>query len=114
TAETKNLVYDFDMIGTDGRQIHFNGYKEVNPKISFSVEKTWEATTTLFVKLTCKNSGNRLGKGKLEISWRNFASELTTLEGTAGNEGIIDASASKFRFLNYLTGSLSRIWFMPF
>src|SRR5690606_13176217 len=64
TAETKNLVYDFDMIGTDGRQIHFYGYKEVSPKISFSVEKTWEATTTLFVKLTCKNSGNRLGKGK--------------------------------------------------
>lgn len=114
TAGTKNLVYDFDMIGTDGRQIHFYGYKEVNSKILLSVEKTWRATTTLFVKLTCKKSGNRLGKGKLEVSWRNFASELTTFEGTPGKEGILGAGASAFRFLNYFTGSLSRIWFTPF
>lgn len=114
-AETKNLVYDFDMVGTDGTIIHFHGYKVINSSIAFSVRNTWTATTTLFVTLTSKNGHKLLGKGKMFVGKRNFATQLQTMQAvTEGESSLQERLAGKIRFIDFFTRNIARLFFIPF
>ena len=49
---TRNLTYDFDMKGIDGRKLHFHGYKVVDSSVALSPKNFWRATTTLYVSIS--------------------------------------------------------------
>lgn len=94
TPETKNLVYDFDMVGTDGQKIHFYGYKVIDSNMAFSVSGLWKATTTLNVTLT-NEKGGVIGRGRLHVTWRNFLNQLKTFDGIPQGPQQVGTPASK-------------------
>ncbi|GJN85505.1 hypothetical protein PLIIFM63780_009072 [Purpureocillium lilacinum] len=46
------LVYDFEMLGVNGKRLHFHGYKVTDPSITLRPSRLWQATTTLYVSIT--------------------------------------------------------------
>ena len=96
-SDTKNLTYDFNMVGTDGSVLHFHGYKIVSPSIAGSAKATWLATSTLYVDITQPKGGSLVGRGTLNISASDFAQEMKTLEPAGGS--ILGRTRSIFRFL---------------
>src|SRR5437762_2270553 len=106
-----NLTYDFDMMGTNGDIIHFNGKKLVNPSVTLNPLRTWGATSTLYVTLT-RQSGSVVGKGVLHIKPADFVKELKTF--TAVGPTTLTRLESARRFLSYFTGQVTRFFFAPF
>lgn len=49
---TRNLTYDFDMTGIDGKLVHFHGYKVVDSSVALAPVAFWKATSTLYVTIT--------------------------------------------------------------
>ncbi|GFP52911.1 cholesterol oxidase [Trichoderma asperellum] len=49
---TSRLTYEGDMVGTNGRRLHFCGYKVVDASVSLSPLQMWRSTTTLYVTIT--------------------------------------------------------------
>ena len=108
TPDAKNLVYDFEMKGTDGSLLHFRGYKIISDVVTFSVPGTWKATTTLMVTLTDPSKPkheNIIGRGILHIDPFNLIHELRTFYASIH-------SAKKF--LAYFIKELAHVFFAPF
>lgn len=106
--DTKNLTYDFDMVGIDGSVIHFNGYKVINDLAAFSVPGTWKATTTLMVTLTDRKKPDDekfIGRGMLYLDPYDLIHELKTFYSS-----IHSAKA----FLSYFVKELAHVFFAPF
>ncbi|KAK5653272.1 hypothetical protein OQA88_9171 [Cercophora sp. LCS_1] len=95
--DTKNFVYDFDIVSTSGQVLHFNGYKDVGPAVAFNVAELWRATTTLFTTITT-TEGVVLGRGILRISPEALASQAQTLESEAPS--LLKKAASSASFLS--------------
>src|SRR5438045_1697193 len=106
TPDTKNLTYDFDMVGTDGQIVHFNGYKIVNDSAAFSPLTVWRSTSTLYVTLT-RPDKSVLGRGVLLINPVDFASELLSFKATG--EKPSGKLESAFRFFSYFTKQVSMV-----
>ncbi|KAF2083168.1 FAD/NAD(P)-binding domain-containing protein [Saccharata proteae CBS 121410] len=97
-SDGKNLAYKLVLLSTSGETYLFNGYKMVDSSITLSIGKTWKATTTLYVTIT-RLDGSMVGRGKIYISWRNFAAELKSFGTTGGS--IIRGVSSISSFLGY-------------
>ena len=109
TPDTKNLVYDFDMRGTDGRIIHFHGYKTLDDTAAFNILGAWRATTTLRVTLSDppregEKKGRIIGKGILYIKPWNLIAELKTFYASMH---------SGMRFISYFARNLAHAFFAP-
>ena len=107
TPDTKNLTYDFNMVGTDGSRLHFKGKKIINDLATFSISGTWKATTTLMVTLTDPDSpedGNVVGRGILYIDPYDFLRELKTF---------YSSMSSTKQFLAYFVKELAHVFFAP-
>ncbi|KAK1760449.1 cholesterol oxidase [Echria macrotheca] len=123
---TRNLTYDFDMKGTDGRKLHFHGYKVVDASVALSPKDLWRATTTLYITVSehtpglCANlddedawrRGTVLAKGILHINMKDFKSEVETMVPT-GSSTIkrLKAAAS---FLTFFTRNSLGLLLAPF
>lgn len=110
--EAKNLEYDFDMVGTDGSKIHFNGYKVINDMAAFSIRRIWGATTTLRVTLSTPTEDEEeegrervIGKGILFINPHDFIRELRSFYASLN-------SASQF--VGFFARNLAKVFFAPF
>lgn len=93
---TRNLTYDFDMVGVDGNTLHFHGYKVVDSSVALSPKKFWRATTTLYVTITKKDHPSHVdkaeheawrhctvvGKGIMHIQPQDFRAEVKTMKPT--------------------------------
>lgn len=112
TPDTKNLTYKFDMTGTDGRVLHFDGYKVVNSGIAFSPSRTWRATTTLYVTIT-NPDGSQVARGILHISKRNFLAEMKGF-GPLGDVGLWKNLAGVKAFLSFFSLQTAAFYFSPF
>ena len=107
TPETKNLTYDFNMVGTDGSHLHFHGKKIIDDTATFSIPGTWKATTTLNVTLTDPNKpegDNLVGRGILYIGFPDFIHELKTFYSNV---------YSARQFLVYFVKELAHVFFAP-
>jgi hypothetical protein len=111
TADTKNLAYKFDMVGTDGQLLHFNGYKIIDSNMAFSPSKTWKATTTLYVTIT-RPDKSVVGRGILHISVKNFGDELKGF-GAIGAPGKLVRLGSIKRFLSFFSLQTAAYFFSP-
>ncbi|KAI9840114.1 MAG: hypothetical protein M1837_001918 [Sclerophora amabilis] len=111
TPDTKNLTYDFDMIGTNGSRIHFHGYKIVNSSSAFGPWAMWKATSTLYVTLTAMD-GSIVGRGILHIKPKAFIHELATFNPSG--RGLLSKATSLARFLTYFSVQVAGSFLAPF
>jgi hypothetical protein len=107
---TQNLTYNFDMVNPKGQKLHFNGYKIVDPSVTFDPLGFWKATSTLYVTITRPN-GEVVGRGTLHIQVADFGSEITTLEPSGPS--LYAKAKSTVNFLSYFTKQGANIFFAP-
>ncbi|KAI1772865.1 FAD/NAD(P)-binding domain-containing protein [Hypoxylon cercidicola] len=113
---TRNLTYDFDMHGINGKKLHFHGYKVVDSSVALSISHFWRSTSTLYVTITepipadqrrCKDAdecgllGEVVAKGIMRIQPKDFLSEVLTLTPTGSN--IFKKVKSAGNFLTFFT-----------
>ncbi|KZV89714.1 FAD/NAD(P)-binding domain-containing protein [Exidia glandulosa HHB12029] len=110
TPDTRNLTYEFDMVGVDGKMLHFSGYKVVNNAAAFSTRDIWEETSTLYV--TISDGKLVAGKGTMKIKVSDFVHELATIATTGAN---VPLRITGFgRFGAFFARQLTRVFFAPF
>ncbi|KAI0883213.1 FAD/NAD(P)-binding domain-containing protein [Annulohypoxylon maeteangense] len=113
---TRNLTYDFDMRGINGRSLHFHGYKVVDSSVALSPVQFWKSTSTLYVTITetlpnadrscadadeCGLLGKIVAKGIMRIQPQDFLSEVMTLTPTGSS--IFRKVVSAGNFLTFFT-----------
>ncbi|ROT40843.1 hypothetical protein SODALDRAFT_271623 [Sodiomyces alkalinus F11] len=119
---TRNVTYNFDMRGVDGRLLHFHGYKVVDSSVAFAPFRFWRATTTLYVTILEPRQdkeavsahgepwrrGQVLARGIMHIHPTDFLSQLMTMTPTGS--GLVKKVYSATSFLTYFSSkSLSLI-----
>ncbi|KAI9686139.1 MAG: hypothetical protein M1822_003794 [Bathelium mastoideum] len=112
SPDQTNLTYEFDMIGTNGERIHFYGKKIVNNSVAFSVRRTWEATSSLYVTLSKPEDRHSIiGKGILHIGWHDFGRELSTFDALGHNFNLRLRTATSF--LSYFSRQVATAFLAP-
>lgn len=112
TSGTKNLIYDFDMIGTNGELYHFHGFKTVDSSVTLNPIAFWKATSTLYVTITRQRSADVVACGILNVHPRDFISQSTTL--VSSGPTLISRSKSLVRFLSYFVKQSAGLILTPF
>jgi hypothetical protein len=110
-SDGTNLAYKLTLLSTDGETYLLNGYRNIGPGMAFSVSNTWKATTTLDTTIT-RMDGSIVGRGRLHISWRNFASELKSFE-TTNNGSLRTEALPSLGFLSYFARNIARFVLTP-
>ncbi|KAK3327511.1 hypothetical protein B0T19DRAFT_357224 [Cercophora scortea] len=122
---TRNLTYDFDMTGVNGRRLHFHGYKVVDSSVALAPVQFWKSTSTLYVTVSehvpgmCADlndeeawrRGRVLAKGIMHIKAGDFLSEIMTLTPTGSH--LLKKVASAASFLTYFTRKSMSLFLAP-
>ncbi|KAK3308576.1 uncharacterized protein B0T15DRAFT_111319 [Chaetomium strumarium] len=122
---TKNLTYDFDMTGVNGRKLHFHGYKVVDSSVALAPLRFWKATSTLYVTISehvpgmCADlddedawrRGTVLAKGIMHIQPADFVSQLSTMTPTGSS--LLRKAVSAASFLTYFTRKSLSLFLSP-
>jgi len=122
---TRNLTYDFDMTGVDGRKLHFHGYKVVDSSVALAPFQFWRATSTLYVTISkhvkgmCADLDDEdawrrapvIAKGMMHIQPSDFLSQINTMTPTGSN--LIKKAVSAASFLTYFTRKSLSLFLSP-
>lgn len=108
--DTTNLTYDFEMVSTSGKKLHFNGYKVVNSAGYLNPMELWRQTTTLYVTISTL-SGAVVGRGILHIQPTDFIQEAQTFV-TSGPTAISRLTGVA-RFFGQWIKELAKPFFSP-
>ncbi|KAL1840066.1 hypothetical protein VTJ49DRAFT_842 [Mycothermus thermophilus] len=123
---TRNLTYDFDMTGVDGRRLHFHGYKVVDSSVALAPSRFWRATSTLYVTISehvpgmCADlddedawrRGPVIAKGIMHVQPADFVSQINTMTPTGNNP--LTRALSAASFLTYFTRKSLSLFLAPF
>ncbi len=123
---TRNLTYDFEMRGVNGRRLHFHGYKVVDSSVALAPFHFWKSTTTLYVTITesvpkwKRNpdadeqglTGKIVAKGIMRIMPQDFMSEILTLSPTGSS--ILKKIVSATKFFTFFTRTSMSLLLAPF
>jgi hypothetical protein len=110
-AESSAISYKLKLLSVEGTQYRLKGHKLINSSISFSVRKTWEATTTLNVNIT-QLDGTNIGAGALHISLLDFKKQARTFRTTRDFQ--IGLILTLVGFLVSFMYHISLFFFRPF
>ncbi|KAK3905343.1 cholesterol oxidase, partial [Staphylotrichum tortipilum] len=122
---TRNLTYDFDMTGINGRKLHFHGYKVVDSSVALAPIQFWRATSTLYVTVSehvpgmCADlddedawrRGAVLAKGIMHIQPADFLAQINTMTPTGS--GLLRKTISAASFLTYFTRKSLSLFLAP-
>lgn len=122
---TRNLTYDFDMKGLNGKKLHFHGYKVVDSSVALAPLSLWRSTSTLYVTVSehvpgmCDDlddedawrRGRVLAKGIMHIRPADFVSELLTMTPTGSS--LLKKAISAASFLTFFTRKSLSLFFGP-
>jgi hypothetical protein len=111
-SDGTNLVYELTLLSTKGEIYLLRGYKTVDSSMAFSVSQTWKATTTLYTTIT-RPEGSIVGKGILQISWRNFVDELQSFSPTDRRNGKFSRIAAPLKFIGSFAQNTAQYFFSP-
>ncbi|KAF1937241.1 FAD/NAD(P)-binding domain-containing protein [Clathrospora elynae] len=111
-ADATSLVYDLDLLSTNGTKYAFHGYKRLDSAVAFSVSRTWSATTTLFTTIT-GSDGLVIGRGILHLPLCNFISELWSLRSCT-KVSTWSNLYSQARFLDFFVKNIASYYLSPF
>lgn len=123
---TRNLTYDFEMTGINGRRLHFHGYKVVDSSVALAPIEYWKSTTTLYVTITESLpewkrdpeadeqglTGKIVAKGIMGITAKDFLSEVLTL--TATGSSMLKKLVSASKFFTFFTRRSMSLLLAPF
>ncbi|KAM0154579.1 hypothetical protein ACHAPG_006429 [Botrytis cinerea] len=110
---TRNLTYDFDMTSTDGKQLHFHGFKIVDSSVALGPLKFWTAASTLYVTITEKDAEKTvLGRGMMHIQPKDFLSQIFTLQSFGRN--FWSRLQSTTSFMTFFARQSANLFFAPF
>lgn len=110
---TRNLTYDFDMTSTDGKQLHFHGFKIVDSSVALAPWKFWTAASTLYVTITQKTTNKTvLGRGMMHIQPKDFLSQIFTLKAVGRN--FLSRLQSTSSFMTFFAKQSANLFFAPF
>ncbi|RAL60884.1 hypothetical protein DID88_010209 [Monilinia fructigena] len=110
---TRNLTYDFDMTSTDGKQLHFHGYKIVDSSVALGPLKFWTAASTLYVTITEKDTNKTVvGRGMMHIQPKDFLSQIFTLKAIGRN--FWSKLQSTTSFMTFFARQSANLFFAPF
>lgn len=123
---TRNLTYDFDMKGVNGKLLHFHGYKVVDSSVALAPLQFWRSTSTLYVTITeplapCVGleddedywrRGRVVAKGMMHIQPRDFLSEILTMTPTGSS--LLKKAMSAANFMTYFTRKSMSLFLAPF
>ena len=101
-SDALNLVYNLNLMSTDGKMYIFRGHKVVDSSIAFSVPRTWRATTTLLTTIS-QPDGTQVAKGILKLSPKDLFFQLLSLRCNPDTK-YMQQLCTKLRFL----GSFAR------
>lgn len=124
--DTRNLTYDFDMTGVDGKKLHFHGYKVVDSSVALSPMALWRSTTTLYVTVSEHLPGMTddlededawrrskvLAKGIMHIQPADFLSEIMTMSPTGSS--LLSRAVGAASFLTFFTRRSLSLFLAPF
>ncbi|KAI1338969.1 glucose-methanol-choline oxidoreductase [Xylariaceae sp. FL0016] len=123
---TRNLAYDFDMRGINGRKLHFHGYKVVDSSVALAPLHFWRSTSTLYVTITeymnekrredpeAEEDGLRgktVAKGIMRIQPADFFSEIMTLTPTGS--GMLKKMLSVANFMTFFSRKSMSLFLAP-
>jgi hypothetical protein len=122
---TRNLTYDFDMTGVNGRRLHFHGYKVVDSSVALAPFQFWRATSTLYVTVSehvpgmCADLDDEdawrqapvIAKGIMTIQPADFFSQINTMSPTGSN--LVRKAISAASFLTYFTRKSLSLFLSP-
>lgn len=122
---TRNLTYDFDMKGVNGKKLHFHGYKVVDSSVALAPWSLWKSTTTLYVTVSehvpvmCNDlddedawrRGAVLAKGIMHIKPADFLSEVMTMTPTGSS--LLKKAMSAASFLTFFTRKSLSLFLAP-
>ena len=106
-AEGTRITYEFDMVGIDGRILHFHGFKSLSSATTLSPSKVWRSTVDLHVEIFDELTGPCV-KGFLKVQPTDLAPQLMSLKSK--RRQFKDA----FRFTNYFARHSIGNFFTPF
>jgi len=123
---TRNLTYDFDMTGVNGKKLHFHGYKVVDSSVALSPAGLWRSTTTLYVTISAHvpgmtddledeeawRQGRVLAKGIMQIQPADFLSEIMTMSPTGSS--LLRKAMGAASFLTFFTRRSLSLFLAPF
>jgi len=122
---TRNLTYDFDMTGVNGKKLHFHGYKVVDSSVALAPLQFWRSTSTLYVTISeydrdmCNDlddedawrSAKVLARGIMNIQPADFLSEIMTLTPTGSS--LLKKAVSAASFLTFFTRKSLSLFLAP-
>jgi len=122
---TRNLTYDFDMTGVNGRRLHFHGYKVVDSSVALAPVQFWKSTSTLYVTITETFQGSDyepegdedglrgkvIAKGIMRIQPADLLSEVLTLTPTGS--GLLKKAVSAAKFFTFFTRKSLSLFLAP-
>lgn len=110
-AESSAISYHLRLLSVEGIQYRLEGHKLIDSKITFSVRKTWEATTTVNVNIT-RLDGTNVGAGAVHISLLDFKKQMRTFRTTRVFQ--ISLIVTLMWFLLSFVYHISLFFFRPF
>ncbi|KAJ5762401.1 uncharacterized protein N7511_005783 [Penicillium nucicola] len=110
-ADTESTIsYHMKLFSVEGLEYALEGHKLLNSGMSFSVKKTWQATTTVNVNIS-RLDGTQVGAGALHISLPDFTKQMRTFRTRSVDiSSLLALLAFLFTFLYHV----SIFFFMPF
>lgn len=123
---TRNLSYDFDMVGVNGEPLHFHGYKVVDSSVALAPLQFWRSTSTLYVTISKREYGRPIddddddawrrlavvAKGIMNIQPSDFLSEVMTMTPTGSS--ILQKVMSATSFMTFFTRKSLSLFLAPF
>jgi hypothetical protein len=83
-ADRSTMEYRFTAATTDGKRFHMVGKKFLDPSVTLSCSKLWQAITTLFLDIKGTN-GYDIGSGTLRLGLPDFVDQMRTMT-TSGED----------------------------
>lgn len=111
-SDAVNLMYDLDLLDTNGRSYKFHAFKRIDPSIAFSVSRAWAASTTLYTTIT-RSDGMSAWRGILQVSPWNFLAEFRTFRNHPGTS-FKEAVCSRVHFWHFFLRNVADYMAGPF
>jgi cholesterol oxidase len=104
--DTRQMRYRMTLTSAEGARYIFRGVKLIRDDPGFDV---WSDTTTLYYTVFDGESGRALGKGILQVTWRDFLRQMRTLEITNARHWI-DRWRGLWRFVRFFARTLLEVY----
>jgi hypothetical protein len=110
-SHATNLVYELQLLASDGKIYKLHGYKRLSAVATLSISKTWKATTTLYTTITAAD-GFIVGRGILHLPLQNLLKTVTGMRPRS-NTSILHGMGMQLQYLVFFAKNIASWTFSP-